>query len=651
MKYNLFYSPFFIILFLMFIATSCIHDKKDLSVQEKQLVAQINLKLEQSHSDSLSVRQKLEYINQSIALATKANIDSLILKTTNKKAETYNLFYPDSAFTVLQDFEKLAKAKNDTLYLGYSYLNYGDYYNNLKQDSASFSNFNKSKIEFENIKDSSLVVYSLLMMSSILKEKNDYYDMEAINTEALNFVSQTNRNYNYSAIYVNLGIASKETFDFEKSLYYYKKALQYAEDEFSKVTIQNNIAVVYTLLGQPLKAIAILSALKKSKIIHENEVLKARVLCNLGFAYFKLNNPEALKYLLESLAIREKTNDNYGLISSYTHLAEYYQLHKDKELAKKYASKSYQIGSTLGVIDERLHALTILSETSSVDQSSKYSATYFRLNDSINKVREKNKNQFAKIRYDFTLAKEQNLKLKKEEAERSLKLAQSENQKLTLSFLGLIGIVFAFLRFNYIKQRNKKLLLLEGYSTEVRIAKQLHDELANDVFYTMTFAETQDLQNPEKREALLGNLDKIYSRTRNISGENSTIETGEKFEANLKEMISGYKNNQVNIIIRDNKEIDWLKVETGKKIAVHRIVQELMVNMKKHSNCTLTIIGFSQKEKQIEIHYSDNGKGSEKVNLENGLQNMENRIRGIKGTITFDSEIDKGFKVKISFPK
>lgn len=30
---------------------------------------------------------------------------------------------------------------------------------------------------------------------------------------------------------------------------------------------------------------------------------------------------------------------------------------------------------------------------------------------------------------------------------------------------------------------------------------------------------------------------------------------------------------------------------------------------------------------------------------------MENRIKNIKGTITFETENQKGFKVKINFPK
>jgi signal transduction histidine kinase len=32
-----------------------------------------------------------------------------------------------------------------------------------------------------------------------------------------------------------------------------------------------------------------------------------------------------------------------------------------------------------------------------------------------------------------------------------------------------------------------------------------------------------------------------------------------------------------------------------------------------------------------------------KINIKNGLQNVENRIHAIKGTVTFDTKSDKGF--------
>ncbi len=81
-------------------------------------------------------------------------------------------------------------------------------------------------------------------------------------------------------------------------------------------------------------------------------------------------------------------------------------------------------------------------------------------------------------------------------------------------------------------------------------------------------------------------------------------------------------------------------------------MQELMVNMRKHSSCSLVVIGFEAYKKGIEINYSDNGIGcSDLLNLKKGLQNAENRILSINGTITFETETNKGFKAKLKIPK
>jgi len=72
-----------------------------------------------------------------------------------------------------------------------------------------------------------------------------------------------------------------------------------------------------------------------------------------------------------------------------------------------------------------------------------------------------------------------------------------------------------------------------------------------------------------------------------------------------------------------------------------------MTNMKKHSGATAVLLNFRQQGKNISIAYSDNGKGCTLKN-KNGLQNAENRIQAIKGTIIFESEPGNGFRSKIS---
>ncbi len=540
--------------------------------------------------------------------------------------------------------------------LARKYLEKGDFYSYTKKkfDSA-FYYYNSAKEIYALEKDTLNVVYNLLQMARAQQTFGDYMESEVTLTEAEPYI-QSIRDYEkkseYNTFLKNLyGVASKELSNYNDALKYYTEAKKDNTAILATIALDNNIAAVHILRKEYKVSIKILEDILKFKELDTLKKKRAIYLDNLGFAYYKAKEEtKGLHLMQQALKDRVEENDSYGIIESYLHLSEYYQ---DKDLwkAKQNALLAYEVATKNNSIDERLEALGILMSYNQEIGKNKYAAQYAFLNDSITTLRNRVKNQYAKIKYDSRKEKEENLVLKTQKAEAGLQLEKQKNQKNIFLFGFILLVAGIAYIINYFRNKNKRERIEVQYKTETTISKKLHDELANDVFHTMTFAETQDLQNPEKREILLGNLDKIYSRTRNISGENSVVDTGEKFEAHLKEMISSYKSNQVNIIIRDNKDIDWLTVAPEKKIAVHRIVQELLVNMKKHSQCNLTVISFVQKEKQIEIHYSDNGKGIEKVNLKNGLQNMENRIHGIKGTITFDSEVGKGFKVKISFPK
>ena len=117
-------------------------------------------------------------------------------------------------------------------------------------------------------------------------------------------------------------------------------------------------------------------------------------------------------------------------------------------------------------------------------------------------------------------------------------------------------------------------------------------------------------------------------------------------------MLSTYNSDSTNVIITNIEKVNWDAIEDLKKIAIQRVLQELMVNMKKHSQAQLVVLKFENTQKTLLINYKDNGKGCEKSKItKNGLQNMENRILAIKGTITFETEPNKGFKVNITMPK
>lgn len=513
--------------------------------------------------------------------------------------------------------------------------------------NRAFYEFNKSKALFENLKDSANISYVLIQMASIQQVNGDYYGSKETVTEALPFATKKNH---IGCINNILGIADKELSLYNDAIEYYRKSAEDYLNPAEKLAPLNNIAAVYIQQKKYEKAIDLLES-----ILMTNKKLKskARIKDNLGYAYFKNGLEDKGFHLMnEGLEMRIETNDNYGSIESHLHLADYYSK-KDLHKSDENALEAYTIATKLNSVDERLEALQILiSNNNNGGQNHKYTQQYFRINDSIIKVRNNFKNKFAKIKYDSKKEKDENEQLRLEKAENELSLQTAKYMRIVFAIVFFFLLILIAILIRYYKNKNKAIEFKSSYDTETRIAKKIHDELANDVFQVIAFAESQSLAKENTKENLLQKLDDIYGRVRGISKENNKIDIGIAFTKNIKEMLSAYHTGERNIITTNLESVNWETVDDIKKITIGRVLQELMVNMKKHSKANLVVIKFESDPKSIFINYTDNGIGCETTEiLKNGLQNMENRIQAVKGTIEFESEPNNGFRAKIVIPK
>ena len=478
-------------------------------------------------------------------------------------------------------------------------------------------------------------VYVLYFLSEIQQKRGDFAESEANATKIISLLpdyKHINTTYNL------IGISHLEQFNYESALKYFELAKKSALTQQEKFIYINNSAYTFLESKKYIQARELLQTISKEDSLIHNRPNYAKVLDNLGYAYFKLNNAKAIDYFNQSLKIRDSINDNFELIASYIHLSEFYQK-SNLTLSNDFARKAYNSATTVNSPDDRIKAIKFLISSSKNNDIKSLALKQMSIYDSINKVRQNSKTQFAKIKYDSKIA------LKESEKQKSQK-------QLYLLLFVFVSVLFASTYF-IIQLRNKRKILKNTYETETKISKKLHDELANDIFNAMIYAETQDLVNPDNKEFLLENLDKIYLQARNFSKENSSVDTGENFEFMLKAMLSSYNNDKITIIIKNNfTHADWLKLKKQSKITIYRTLQELMVNMKKHSQCNLVVVGFDNHKKGIEIYYSDNGIGAlEMLKFKNGLQNAENRILALNGTLTFETKLNKGFKAKIICPK
>ena len=557
----------------------------------------------------------------------------LFLFSCQKKTNTT----PKQKSTKLQ-IEKLTKVADN-------------FYNTNNFDSA-FYYYNKVKFICNPVTDALDYVSTLNRMADIQQSQGDYTGSESTVTEALLYLKYTkNQQYAWNS-YVILSINYLNTYDYKNAILYNQKALQLQTEPWRNLAAKNNIAVILIEEEKYKESLEIfLSLITKEEVISD-DLFYAKALDNVGFCYFKINQPKkALYYLNKSLKIRQKKGDPFDLGKSYLHLAKFYEK-RNSSLAKKYMLLSYNQFTIANNTDERLTSLKLIIENSSDIALKKYSTKYVNLVDSIFEVRQKVKNQFARVKYDSKREKNENLKLKTHKAENELQLERQKNRNIISYIIIAISLSLIIVLYLYLTSRGKKEKIEATYKSETRIAKKLHDELANDIYHTMAFVENKNLALTENKEQLLNNLDIIYSRTRDISKENCAIITNENYVLGLKEMILEFNTSNTSIILNDLETISWNILDRSKKTTVYRVLQELLVNMKKHSNANLAVINFKETDKNIIINYSDNGNGADltQLSFKNGLHNVENRIQSIKGNVEIDSHPGKGFKVLLKIP-
>ena len=604
-----------------------------------------------SFSDDLNLNNRIKVTNEGILLAEKHQIDSLHLKGIGNKAYNYIDVFPDSSDYYINQLISTSKKKNNKKYLAYSYTLKGNsFYNNTQYDSAYYY-FKNANVVYYDVNDSLSLAYNQLMMARIHYFYNDYNTSEELTTQAIEYIQTKNISYLTEA-YNLLGNIYLNSQRHDQATTYYHKALKLTKQpSIEELSLKNNIASLLIVSGQYEKGITELHYVLKSNLVNTDITLQSTALLNLGYALFKQNGNQGLEQILESLKIREEANMELSSIENYLKIAEYYQL-KDKVVATNYLKKALTLATKHKSIDNKISALKRLIPLTKNDASLNYSEEYIRLNDSITSVRNQAKNQFAKIRFDYSKELEQNQTLKSKEIENQLIIQKQKNTNLLLCCVIALVTIFFYFIYYYIRDRHTKEKIEENYKTEQRIASRIHDELANDVYHTISYAENTDLSDGQNKVKLLDHLEDVYNRTRNISKENSLIPTGTEYVNYLKNMLLEFQDTQVKIITAGIDDFSWDSLNEIKKVVLYRIIQELLVNMKKHSKADLVVIKFSKYNKYAEIQYTDNGVGFDKnkEKIKNGLQNVETRIKTINGTITFDSKVKKGVKAVLRFP-
>lgn len=500
---------------------------------------------------------------------------------------------------------------------------------------AAISYLEKSKSLNKAGKNDIAVVYDLIYIAQAQQKIGELYDGDAAATEALQILDAIDRDATYDnyrlSLYNVLGNIQNELKNYDVALQHYEAALLLNEEPRDRITLINNIGTIYDKKEDFKSAIVQFTNAYKESLKFNEPAMTARALDNLGAVQSKINNDNGLKNMLAALDMRLKINHLPGMLTSYLHLATYYKDKGDVLTAQNYANKAVALADSTKIPDLEINALTAYA---SLNDDLKITRL-MNLRDSLDVTNLQVQSKYASQKYDS----EKNEKA----ATAAMQNAEKRTYQMIIAVALTVLILLAtFFSYFYLKSKHKKEKLQEVYNTETRISRKIHDELANDVYQVMT-----KLQVAPKDKSLIDDLEHIYNRTRDISQETSSIDSMANFQQTLNDLFISYKSEEVNVITKNSQTLQWDHLNTIKKQTVYRVLHELLINMKKHSEASVVVFSFEQLQKQITISYTDNGKGCQLIKG-NGLQNTENRIASINGTIIFESEVHKGFHTTIT---
>jgi tetratricopeptide (TPR) repeat protein len=484
--------------------------------------------------------------------------------------------------------------------------------------------------------ETALAYYNMALIQS--NAGDDYGAQESLTLSLKKLDENLKEDRSYLASdYNQLGMTYYNLGENKQAIQYYQLALHFADDPKLRPYILNNEGNSYQYLKAYKKSIACYHAVINS--VGKAGIIYARALTNLANTkWLQDHHYNAAPELLESLAIRLRENDQWGQNSSYAHLADFYTAVKP-DSALWYSQKMLTVARALPSPDDQQQALQKLILLSSPEKSKVYFRQYQVLSDSLQSARNAAKNQFAVIRYNVEKQKAENLQLQKQNTEKRYQLIA------VLSLVVLTGLGLTW----WLKKRKQRLRLKteqEIRESKFQLSQKVHDKVANGIYRIMS--EVEHLPEID-RTVLLDQLENMYNVSRNVAHDEP--QSAIDFTERVSTMLYAFKSQSLRLAVTGNEKELWQAVSTPTKEELLLALQELMVNMSKHSQAKRAYVGFFARDGQLSIDYRDDGVGlNGKEITGRGMLNTVSRIKALNGTISFDSGKAEGLQVLIQIP-
>lgn len=479
------------------------------------------------------------------------------------------------------------------------------------------------------------------------------YDQAAKDyTSAVQFLSKRNFKKELGAVYIDQAKLYKKIKMYPQAIETYgnaKKIFEELKDESALATVYNEWGGIYEYLNDFDKAIEFYTASLKTRIKFKDSIGMAYSYCFIASAsMLKKDYVKAEAKGLQSLGIFKKLNNSFGMAIQSMDLALIYEQKGALEKAIPYLKFCDSIASSFGYIDLQAENYKRLSGIYSKLNNHKLAfeiyKKYVTIKDSLfNTNSQKN---IAELYVNYKTA------------EKDMQLLQQENknnkQKITLILIGsllVIVIVFAYFIYRSRKLKEEK-LKLEAQNTlqndRLRISRDLHDNIGANLTYINN--AVQSINNEEKQVENLKTLlnETIIELRRTVWLINKPSVKLDEWIVKLREYYLKINEVKLRILLIENED----SILTSKQATnLFRVIQEATNNSFKHANASSINVTIQTEHKTLIIKIEDNGKGFEESSITHGfgLSNMRQNMLEIGGTISIESQINKGTIITLKY--
>lgn len=617
------------------------------------------------------------------------SIRSLIHTTKNDSIRSFNAYKLADIYRKNKDIQAFRKylTIGNKYSSKYPYLKVcGIYYNGLeyavnnktdKYAAAMRSALQKLR-KYKFVESYSLQTLILQNLSIYNQTHNNPKEaLRILTDEAIPLAKKHKDSEIVGNLYSLIGIAIMNNGDRTKANLYFEKAIS----EMEKGTLKTSSGLIESRLE-----LFIVSA---ENLIYMNQLLSAKKLLIKAFEILKKHpesNLNGLYYFADGLYYFQKqlyqkaiasydkgiancirNNDVFSLDRlRFVKYQALYELNKYKEsndiLIEMVESGRLLLGDQKNYYKEI--ALTF-EKLGDYQKANEYNRKYIKLNDSL--TASNTKEEIALLEAKFNKIENEN-KIKELKTEKAKADLTIQNNKLKNTLLVVLSLVLIIgITFILIQIRNKEKLMkekelksnqkidllkkqkeveiiqamLDGEEVErKRIAKELHDGIGSKLSALKIMVSRLDIHETRSKEQINQLISTSINELRQIS-YNLVPETLLKLgiEKALSDLCYLLHSESIKIEFQSFGIKNDIPISS--QINIYRIIQELINNALKHSDCSEILVSCSQNENIFYIAVEDNGKGFDVLEIENhsglGLKNIKSRIELFDGLYTLES--------------